>query len=234
MTKTKEQEEPRKAGPKFGRSVIPDSFQIRRPASPMADLLDEARRESLAEIDGAAEEATPVGTAPVMSTPVKPTPVVSTLVPSTPVGPTAADSTPVLSTPVLSTPVRTARVAPSQVISTGVLPQVPPVPLPDLDSFLDSVLPRFPPARQTILLRIYRWSGGQERDVVVSTPRLAAKTNMDEKSCRSHLHALIADGYLVRIMDGEHHARFGGHDRTARGLILRLSASALSDLTDQR
>jgi hypothetical protein len=224
MTKTKEQEEPRKAGPKFGRSVIPDSFQIRRPASPMADLLDEARRESLGEMNETAEETTPV-----VSTPVTTAPVISTPVVTTPVARTLVDSTPV--TPTL---VHTARVVSSPVVSAGVLPQLSAFPLPDLDRFLDLVLPRFPPARQTILLRIYRWSGGQERDVVVSTPRLAAKTNMDEKSCRSHLHALIADGYLVRIMDGEHHARFGGHDRTARGLILRLSASALSDLTDQR
>jgi hypothetical protein len=81
-------------------------------------------------------------------------------------------------------------------------------------------------------LRLYRWSEGKEKEIVVSTPRLAAKTNMDEKSCRSHLHALIADGYVLRSMEGEHHARFGGNDRSARGLILRLSAAALADLTD--
>ena len=102
--------------------------------------------------------------------------------------------------------------------------------MPEIALFLDVILPRFPPARQSILLRLYRWSEGWERELVVSTPRLAAKTNMDEKSCRAHLHALIADGYVLRSMEGEHHARFGGHDRTARGLILRLSAAALADL----
>src|SRR5918993_1477961 len=35
------------------------------------------------------------------------------------------------------------------------------VPLPDLDAFLDQILPRFPAARQAILLRLYRWSDGQ-------------------------------------------------------------------------
>jgi hypothetical protein len=188
MTKqTKEQEEERKPGPKFSRSVLPQNFQIRRPTSPMADLLDEAagpprdrQQEQLSE-------------QPAERTPEKITPVKST----------AVGSTPVKTTTVNSPPVEIA--------------------LPKLDVFLDVVLPRFPPARQAILLRLYRWSEGMEREVVVSTPRLAAKTNMDEKSCRSHLHALIADGYVLRSMEGEHHARFGGNDRSARGLILRLA-----------
>ncbi len=186
MTKqTKEQEEPRKPGPKFGRSVLPENFQIRRSPSPMADLLEDAERRS-------SEDA-------------KPTPV---------------DSTPVNITPVQSTPVKSPAVGSAQ----------DEAPLPEIALFLDVILPRFPPARQSILLRLYRWSEGKERELVVSTPRLAAKTNMDEKSCRAHLHALIADGYVLRSMEGEHHARFGGHDRTARGLILRLSAVALADL----
>jgi hypothetical protein len=134
---------------------------------------------------------------------------------------TTGDSTPVKSTPVNLTPVESPVVNPSRHEE----------PLPEITIFLDVILPLFPPARQSILLRLYRWSEGMERELVVSTPRLAAKTNMDEKSCRAHLHALIADGYLLRSMEGEHHARFGGHDRTARGLILRLSASALVDLT---
>ena len=197
MTKqTKPQEEERKPGPKFSRSVLPESFQIRRPTSPMADLLDEAagpprevRQERIEERPG---ERTPERITPVISTPV--------------------DSTPVRITPVESPPVEDA--------------------LPVLELFLDVILPRFPPARQAILLRLYRWSEGREKEIVVSTPRLAAKTNMDEKSCRSHLHALIADGYVLRSMEGEHHARFGGNDRSARGLILRLSAAALADLAD--
>lgn len=184
MTKqNKPQEEERKPGPKFSRSVLPENFQIRRPASPMADLLDEAsspRKEVI-------PERTPERITPVSSTPVKSTPVEIPLVESV---------------------------------------------LPQLDVFLDVILPRFPPAKQAILLRLYRWSEGSDREIVVSTPRLAAKTNMDEKSCRSHLHSLIADGYVLRIMEGEHHARFGGHDRAARGLILRLSAEALADLAD--
>lgn len=191
MTKqTKEQEEQRKPGPKFGRSVLPQNFQIRRPTSPMADLLDEAEAESpRREISSD----------------------------QTPERITAVDSTPVISTPVKSTLVKTPLVGAA---------------LPPLDIFLDVILPRFPPAKQAILLRLYRWSEGVEKEIVVSTPRLAAKTNMDEKSCRSHLHALIADGYVLRSMEGEHHARFGGHDRSARGLILRLSSEALADLAD--
>jgi hypothetical protein len=197
MTKqTKPQEEERKPGPKFSRSVLPENFQIRRPTSPMADLLDEAsgpprevQRDRIPErhIDSTPERVTPVKSTPVGSTPVKTTTV-----------------------------------------------ETPPVDvaLPELDIFLDVVLPRFPPARQALLLRLYRWSEGREKEIVVSTPRLAAKTNMDEKSCRSHLHALIADGYVLRSMEGEHHARFGGNDRSARGLILRLSAAALADLAD--
>jgi hypothetical protein len=181
MTKqTKTQDEPRKPGPKFGRSVLPDNFQIRRSPSPMADLLEDAERRSLED----------------------------------------SERTPVISTPVKSTPVESPAVAPPQQENS----------LPEISVFLDVILPRFPPARQAIMLRLYRWCEGLERELVVSTPRLAAKTNMDEKSCRAHLHALIADGYILRIMEGEHHARFGGHDRTARGLILRLSASALADL----
>src|SRR5918998_605408 len=161
MTKqTKEQEEPRKPGPKFGRSVLPENFQIRRSPSPMAELLEDAERRS-SEDSG--------------------------------------------HTPVESTPVKSPAVALAQQEEA----------LPEISVFLDVILPRFPPARQAIMLRLYRWSEGWERELVVSTPRLAAKTNMDEKSCRSHLHALIADGYLLRSMEGEHHARFGGHDRTA-------------------
>jgi hypothetical protein len=176
MTKqTKTQDEPRKPGPKFGRTVLPDNFQIRRSPSPMAELLEDAERGSLEDS----------GRTPVKSTPVK-SPAVA---------------------------------APQEEKS-----------LPEISVFLDVILPRFPPARQAIMLRLYRWCEGLDRELVVSTPRLAAKTNMDEKSCRAHLHALIADGYILRIMEGEHHARFGGHDRTARGLILRLSASALADL----
>jgi hypothetical protein len=186
MTKqTKEQEEPRKPGPKFSRSVLPDNFQIRRSPSPMAELLQDADRGSREEAELAPE-----------------------------------DSTPVKSTPVNITPVKSPAVDPAK--HEGHLPEI--------GIFLDVILPRFPPARQSILLRLYRWSEGMERELVVSTPRLAAKTNMDEKSCRAHLHALIADGYVLRSMEGEHHARFGGHDRTARGLILRLSALALADL----
>lgn len=182
---TKEQEEPRKPGPKFGRSVLPDNFQIRRSPSPMAELLQDADRMSREEAESTPEDSTPVKSTPVNITPVKPP---------------AVD------------PVRREER------------------LPEMEIFLDVILPRFPPARQSILLRLYRWSEGLERELVVSTPRLAAKTNMDEKSCRAHLHALIADGYVLRSMEGEHHARFGGHDRTARGLILRLSALALADL----
>lgn len=186
MTKqTKEQEEPRKPGPKFGRSVLPENFQIRRSPSPMAELLEDAERRSPDDV-----EHTPV------------------------------DSTPVKTTPVNITPVE------SPVVDAARHEE----PLPEIALFLDVILPRFPPARQSILLRLYRWSEGWERELVVSTPRLAAKTNMDEKSCRAHLHALIADGFVLRSMEGEHHARFGGHDRTARGLILRLSAAALADL----
>jgi hypothetical protein len=182
---TKTQDEPRKPGPKFGRSVLPDNFQIRRAPSPMADLLEDAARRS------------PDNT-----------------------GLTPDNITPVKSTPVNITPVEVPVIA---VARQGHL-------LPELSVFLDIILPRFPPARQAIMLRLYRWSEGLERELVVSTPRLAAKTNMDEKSCRAHLHALIADGYILRIMEGEHHARFGGHDRTARGLILQLSSEALGDL----
>lgn len=199
----KPQEEERKPGPKFSRSVLPSNFQIRRPSSPMADLLDEAEappREPRPEEN--LQKETPQVVTPEINTPVESTPV---------------KSTPVISTPVMSTPV-----------------EKPPVhsPLPDLATFLDIVLPRFPPARQAILLRLYRWCEGEEREIVVSTPRLAAKTNMDEKSCRSHLHALIADGFILRSMEGEHHARFGGNDRSARGLILKLSSTALADLAD--
>lgn len=188
QTKPQEQEEERKPGPKFSRSVLPQNFQIRRPPSPMADLLDEASSTPREE----PQEQTPGRITPVESTPVK-------------------------TTPVISTPVKSPAVASA---------------LPPLETFLDVVLPRFPPARQAILLRLYRWCEGMEREIVVSTPRLAAKTNMDEKSCRSHLHALMAEGYILRSMEGEHHARFGGNDRTARGLILRLSCDALTDLAD--
>lgn len=202
MTKqTKEKADPRRIGPKFARNVIPENFQIRRPASPMAELLDEAKRSDPTE-----SAESPVKSTPVDSTPVK--------------------STPVHLTPVDSTPVE----------MPGVKAETTPVPtakqLPALPDFLDRIMPRFPPARQAILLRLYRWSEGAEREIIVSTPRLAAKTNMDEKACRMHLHALITEGYLVRSMDGEQIAKFGGSDRTARGLLLKISARALSELLD--
>lgn len=187
MTKqTKEKEEPRRVGPKFARNVLPDSFQIRRPASPMADLLDEADRlgsDSSAPVEAKAG--------------------------------TRAELTPVKSTPVNS---------------TGDIEKVSSGALPSLEDFIDFILPRFLPARQAILLRLYRWCEGEARDLVISTPKLAAKTNMDEKVCRNHLHALINEGFVLRSTDGEHIARFGGSDRNARGLILKLSAESLSEL----
>jgi hypothetical protein len=190
QTKEKEQDEPRRVGPKFARNVIPDSFQIRRPSSPMGDLLDEAAGVSGGRARVNEREQPEQKAAPVKSTPVKVTPVES---------------------PVAVPPVDVKA-------------------LPELEVFLDQVLPRFPPPRQAILLRLYRWCEGVEREMVVSTPRLAAKTNMDEKVCRNHLHALIAEGFLLRSADGEQIARFGGSDRNARGLLLRLSGQAIFDL----
>lgn len=189
MTKqTKEKEEPRRVGPKFARNVIPDSFQIRRPASPMADLLDEADRLSS---------------------------------PPAPLSERKATHTPAELTPVEATPVEKAAVGEATAET-----------LPGLDDFLDRILPRFPPPRQAILLRLYRWCEGKERQMVVSTPRLASKTNMDEKVCRNHLHALITEGFILRSTDRGQIARFGGSDRNARGLILKFSAAALFDLID--
>lgn len=190
MTKqTKEKEEPRRVGPKFARNVLPNSFQIRRPASPMADLLDEADR---------------------LSSP-----------PSSPAEVRTA-TTSVELTPVKATPVE----------MVGVTTETATEPLPGLDDFLDRILPRFPPSRQAILLRLYRWCEGEAREMVVSTPKLASKTNMDEKVCRNHLHALITEGFILRSTDRGQIARFGGSDRNARGLILKFSAEALSELVD--
>jgi hypothetical protein len=195
MTKqTKEKEELRRVGPKFaGRNVLPENFQIRRPVSPMAELLDEADRL------GASTQTESARAAAV----------------------TPAHLTPVKQTPVESPAVARPRTESSVDVS-----------LPGLEDFLDRVLPRFPPPRQAILLRLYRWCGGVGQEMVVSTPRLAAKTNMDEKVCRGHLHALITEGYILRSGDRGQIARFGGSDRNARGLLLRLSASALSELID--
>ena len=190
QTKEKEQDEPRRVGPKFARNVIPDSFQIRRPASPMGDLLDEAAGVGGGRARAVEHEQPAQKIAPVKSTPVNST----------------------------------------RVESPVVIPEVDVKALPELEVFLDQVLPRFPPPRQAILLRLYRWCEGIEREMVVSTPRLAAKTNMDEKVCRNHLHTLIAEGFLLRSADGEQIARFGGSDRNARGLLLRLSGQAISDL----
>ena len=189
---TKTKEEPRRVGPKFARNVIPEGFQIRRPASPMAELLNEASREREAHASAITNEVTTVE-----------------------------------STPVKITTVKKGGVGVAREARPG-LGQA----LPTLEAFIDQILPRFPPARQAILLRLFRWSEGFEREIVVSTPKLAVKTNMDEKACRTHLHALIADGFLNRSMDGEQIARFGGSNRAARGLLLKLSAPALRELLD--
>ncbi len=228
MTKqTKSKEELRRVGPKFARNnVLPQNFQIRRPSSPMADLLDAAdgvlaAGEGKASVDRYEErnyeqEFLQRG---------------STTVESTPVDNTGVFSTPVKSTVVNSTPAKSSR---SEHLS--MIPDKKPASsqtssqLPQLDDFLDRVLPRFPPARQAILLRLYRWNDGSGEEMVVSTPKLAAHTNMDEKACRAHLHALIAEGFLVRSMDGEQIAKFGGSDRAHRGLLLRISGQALHDL----
>ena len=188
MTKqTKEKEEPRRVGPKFARNVLPNSFQIRRPTSPMADLLDEADRLS-------ANEQMP---------------------PEKKVVDPPAELTPVKMTPAKR---------------PGVDARVDAGTLPGIDDFLDRVLPLFPPPRQAILLRLYRWCEGEARELIVSTPKLAAKTNMDEKVCRNHLHALINEGFILRSSDKGQIARFGGSDRNARGLLLRFSVEALSEL----
>src|ERR1051326_1536010 len=193
MTKqTKEKEEPRRVGPKFARNVLPESFQIRRPASPMADLLDGGDRLGRSRETSVGARAT---NATAESATVKSTTVKSTLVES-----------------------------------VGAVGEAVAEKLPSLDDFLDRVLPRFPPPRQSILLRLYRWCEGETHEMVVSTPRLAAKTNMDEKVCRNHLHALITEGYVLRSTDRGQIARFGGSDRNARGLILRLSPDALAEL----
>jgi hypothetical protein len=193
---TKEQEEPRRVGPKFVRNVLPSNFQIRRPASPMAELLDEAAGHSKPHAERPAR------------------------IPE--------DLTPVKITPVKSGGVATTRSTPSNATDKDSVEALPP-----LEVFIDHVLPRFQPPRQAILLRLYRWSDGRGREMVVSTPKLAAKTNMDEKVCRTHLHALISDGFIERSADHRGHiARFGGSDRSARGLILRLSPQALSELID--
>ncbi len=189
---TKIKEEPRRVGPKFARNVIPEGFQIRRPASPMAELLNEASREREVPDIAPAQPLTPVKSTPVNITPVKSPGVVSAR------GTRAADDKA----------------------------------LPTLEIFLDLILPRFPPARQAVLLRLFRWSEGSVREIVVSTPKLAAKANMDEKSCRMHLHALIAEGFLTRAMDGEQIARFGGSNKTARGLLLKLCPQAFHELLD--
>lgn len=192
---TKPKEEPRRVGPKFARStVIPQHFQIRRPVSPMADLLDAA-----VDVPSEAGE-----------------------------NPSKTETlTPVKFTPVNSTPVNFTGVAGEAAVKNKAERATT---LPPLEEFVDRVLPKFPPARQAILIRLYRWADGTERNLVVSTPRLAAMTNMDEKSCRTHLHGLIAEGFLKRAMDGEQIARFGGSDRGSRGLILKLSIEALAEL----
>jgi len=193
QTREKEKEEPRRVGPKFTRNVLPETFQIRRPSSPMADLLDEAARgSSPKETQKETPEQFNVSNIP----------------------------TPVEITPVNLTPVKSGVV--TAVEKTKKLPEV--------DDFLDQIIPRFPPARQAILLRLYRWCGGEEQEMIVSTPRLAAKTNMDEKVCRTHLHALIAEGFIIRSQEGGQIARFGGSDRNARGLLLKLSSDALFEL----
>jgi hypothetical protein len=135
-------------------------------------------------------------------------------------------------TPVKSTPVKITPVENTGVESRREARAAAGAELPELGVFIDQILPRFPPARQAILLRLFRWSEGSEREIVVSTPKLAAKTNMDEKSCRMHLHALIADGFLNRSMDGEQIARFGGSNKSSRGLLLKLSAQSLYELMD--
>lgn len=209
MTKqTKSKEELRRVGPKFARNnVLPQNFQIRRPSSPMADLLDATDELSTAINQSAAQPAAQNH-------------------PQTRHNPTPVNSTPVKITPVNSPGVEYLGALPenkSANLSAATA-------LPSLSDFLDRVLPRFPPARQALMLRLYRWSDGSNAEMIVSTPKLAAHTNMDEKSCRTHLHALIADGYLVRSADGEQIAKFGGSDRAQRGLLLRLSGQALQEL----
>src|ERR1043166_8522886 len=68
---TKAKEEPRRVGPKFARNVIPEGFQIRRPSSPMAELLNEASKEREAPAATPIREITPVKSTPVKSTPVE-------------------------------------------------------------------------------------------------------------------------------------------------------------------
>jgi hypothetical protein len=68
---TKTQDEPRKPGPKFGRSVLPDNFQIRRSPSPMAELLEDAERRGMADASHTPENITPVKSTPVNIAPVE-------------------------------------------------------------------------------------------------------------------------------------------------------------------
>lgn len=205
---TNQREEARKAGPKFARSVIPEDFQIRRSPSPMAAILDEAAQPL--------EEERELVEAPRQKFTHKDLTVVKD---------TGVEIAPVRNTPVKNTPVN-----PGTVKIVAAKPQSGLGLLPELTVFIDSILPLFPPAQQAILLRLYRWSEGLEQGITVSTPRLAAKINLDEKSVRAHLQRLTAQGFIMRENDGQHIAKFGGADRSARGLILRLSAAALTDL----
>ncbi|MEJ7616611.1 MAG: hypothetical protein WKF30_06505 [Pyrinomonadaceae bacterium] len=213
---TKSKEEQRRVGPKFARNnVLPQNFQIRRPSSPMADLLDAADEVSPRDADDLSKYASSKSSSQLL------TPEQSTGVKSTPV-----DFTPVRNTGVITD--RNEYLSGLAEKKSGLVRST--YQLPQLGDFLDRVLPRFPPARQAIMLRLYRWNDGSGNEMIVSTPKLAAHTNMDEKSCRMHLHALIAEGFLVRLMDGEQIAKFGGSDRGQRGLLLRISGEALQDL----
>lgn len=194
----KPKDEPRRVGPKFARNVLPENFHIRRPTSPMAELLDQAANGR----NDDAQQATRNRATPVENTPVESTGVFSTGVPAT-------------------------RLLISSAAKQNVEPSL------SVDEFLDGVLPFFPPAKQVILLRLYRWSNAGADEITVSTPRLAAKTNMDEKACRTHLHGLISDGYVARSMDGQQIAKFGGSDRNSRGLLLKLCTGELHSLINR-
>jgi hypothetical protein len=178
MTKqTKEKEQKREAGPKF-KSVIPDTFRIRRPESPMAQILREAEspaNPAAPEIFAGQETVASPASEPVEARQI-------------------------------AAPEESA--APATLAAHIVRPQPDLLAgLPAVKGYLrlyyqliDHLLPQLSPPEAVVYLHLYRLSWGFNKPVChISNPGMARRAGISERSVRDVTARLIQKKLIEKV-----------------------------------